>query len=194
MFWGKFSTKKNGATDFWWQNGAENISFILSSGKKASHEQHRLSLEGKLKRLPRSVICLLTSKDYLRANLWTITWQLNCANIISYLDLDVWMLTYLQKHDLRFFHCNALTCQPVRFKDAFRYTADKILFFSTHSKSIIKERHTLWSTYTWQKQCQRGRPDLFMMRSFINAIVILLSPLDVAILSFYEMSFFFFDN
>ena len=84
-----------------------------------------------------------------------------------------------------------LTCQPVRFKDAFRYTAGKISFFSTHSKSIIKERHTLWSTYTWQKQCQRGRPDLFMMRSFINAIVILLSPLDVAILSFYEMSFFF---
>ena len=43
-----------------------------------------------------------------------------------------------------------LTCQPFRVKDAFRYTAGKILFFPTHSK-FIKERHTLWSTCTWQK-------------------------------------------
>ena len=50
---------------------------------------HRLSLGGKLKRLPLSVICLFTSKNYLRANLWTINWQVHCAKIIFYLDLDV---------------------------------------------------------------------------------------------------------
>ena len=40
---------------------------------------HRLSLDGILKRLPLSVIRLFTSKNYLRANFWTINWQVHCA-------------------------------------------------------------------------------------------------------------------